>query len=59
MASGPGADEFVRPEWEVAHADPGGVVHGVGDRRGGADLRRIDAIVADAVPVWGPHSEGM
>jgi aryl-alcohol dehydrogenase-like predicted oxidoreductase len=23
------------------------------------DLRRIDAIVADAVPVWGPHPEGM
>jgi aryl-alcohol dehydrogenase-like predicted oxidoreductase len=23
------------------------------------DLRRIDVIVADAVPVWGPHPEGM
>jgi hypothetical protein len=24
-----------------------------------ADLREIDAIMADAVPVWGPHPEGM
>jgi aryl-alcohol dehydrogenase-like predicted oxidoreductase len=24
-----------------------------------ADLREIDAILADAVPVWGPHPEGM
>jgi aryl-alcohol dehydrogenase-like predicted oxidoreductase len=23
------------------------------------DLRRIEMIVADAVPVWGPHPEGM
>ena len=23
------------------------------------DLRRIELIVADAVPVWGPHPEGM
>ena len=23
------------------------------------DLRRIEAIVANAVPVWGPHPEGM
>jgi aryl-alcohol dehydrogenase-like predicted oxidoreductase len=24
-----------------------------------ADLQEIDAILADAVPVWGPHPEGM
>jgi aryl-alcohol dehydrogenase-like predicted oxidoreductase len=24
-----------------------------------ADLRQIDAIITDAVPVWGPHPEGM
>jgi aryl-alcohol dehydrogenase-like predicted oxidoreductase len=23
------------------------------------DLREIDAILTDAVPVWGPHPEGM
>jgi hypothetical protein len=30
------------------------------DRRLSADdLRRIEVTVADAVPVWGPHPEGM
>jgi aryl-alcohol dehydrogenase-like predicted oxidoreductase len=24
-----------------------------------ADLQEIDAIMADALPVWGPHPEGM
>jgi len=24
-----------------------------------SDLNEIDAILADAVPVWGPHPEGM
>lgn len=24
-----------------------------------SDLKEIDAILADAVPVWGPHPEGM
>jgi aryl-alcohol dehydrogenase-like predicted oxidoreductase len=24
-----------------------------------AELQEIDAILADAVPVWGPHPEGM
>ena len=25
----------------------------------GSDLEEIDAILADAVPLWGPHPEGM